>query len=104
MVADIIDLMQKETKIDLNTIRVDGGATQSHLLMQIQANILGKNIWIPEYIETTSLGAAIGAKKFAEGIKIEQIKEKLNYKIIVDKTTKFDKVLRKQWNNAIQRT
>lgn len=45
----------------INDIKVDGGATANNLLMEIQANFSYKKILRPKNIETTSLGAALGA-------------------------------------------
>jgi glycerol kinase len=37
---------------------VDGGAAANDLLLQIQADILGRDVVRPEVLETTALGAA----------------------------------------------
>jgi glycerol kinase len=42
-------------------LRVDGGMTRNGLLMQIQADILGSAVVVPEITETTALGAAFAA-------------------------------------------
>jgi glycerol kinase len=42
-------------------LRVDGGMTRNGLLMQIQADILGSVVVVPEITETTALGAAFAA-------------------------------------------
>ncbi|MBI1745311.1 MAG: glycerol kinase GlpK [Acidobacteria bacterium] len=54
---DVIALMEKESGIPLAELRVDGGATSNALLMQIQADILGKPVVRPAVTETTALGA-----------------------------------------------
>ena len=56
--ADILLAMQKDLSKKLKAIRVDGGACQNALLMQLQANYLGVSVDRPRMIETTSLGAA----------------------------------------------
>ena len=55
---DVLDAMQKDSKITLNALRVDGGACANDLLMQFQSDILGTDVQRPEVIETTALGAA----------------------------------------------
>ncbi|MGB0369665.1 MAG: glycerol kinase GlpK, partial [Flavobacteriales bacterium] len=55
---DVLDAMQKDSKITLNALRVDGGACANDLLMQFQSDILGADVQRPEVIETTALGAA----------------------------------------------
>ncbi len=55
---DVIDLMSGESGIDVNELRVDGGAAINNLLMQIQADILQTPVVRPAITETTALGAA----------------------------------------------
>lgn len=55
---DVLDAMKKDSQIDLNTLKVDGGASANNLLMQFQADILGVHVERPQIIETTAKGAA----------------------------------------------
>jgi len=55
---DVIEEMERITKIRFKKLRVDGGATQNNFLMQFQADILNIIIEKPLLIETTALGAA----------------------------------------------
>jgi glycerol kinase len=43
----------------LHTLKVDGGAAQNDLLMQLQADLLEKPVSRPQTVETTALGAAM---------------------------------------------
>ncbi len=56
--ADVIDLMQRSTGIEVTELAVDGGASANNLLLGFQSDILGLPIERPECIETTALGAA----------------------------------------------
>ncbi|MDB5761446.1 MAG: glpK [Herminiimonas sp.] len=56
--ADVLEAMQKDSGIQLQELRVDGGASCNDLLMQFQADILNVPIVRPVVIETTALGAA----------------------------------------------
>ncbi len=58
---DIIIEMQKDAKAEFSTLKVDGGATGNDLLMQIQADLLQKQVVRPNTTETTALGAAFFA-------------------------------------------
>jgi glycerol kinase len=58
---DLLHTMEEDTSIKLRTMRVDGGITQSDMLMQQQANISQLNIEIPRITETTAMGAALMA-------------------------------------------
>jgi len=55
---DVIEAMEAECGVALPELRVDGGATANDLLMQIQADILGRPVVRPAVTETTALGAA----------------------------------------------
>lgn len=58
-VRDVIEVMEKEAKIKIEKLRVDGGAAENNWLMQFQADILGIPVERPLISETTSLGAAL---------------------------------------------
>ncbi|HYK86934.1 MAG TPA: glycerol kinase GlpK [Ktedonobacteraceae bacterium] len=55
---DVLEAMTADSKVDLKTLRVDGGAVVNNLLMQFQADILGVPVQRPKVAETTALGAA----------------------------------------------
>jgi len=56
--AELIEAMSADSGIALTELRVDGGATASNLLMQMQADLLGVPVVRPRITETTALGAA----------------------------------------------
>ncbi len=56
--AELIDAMAQDSGIELQELRVDGGASRSGLLMQMQADLVGRPVVRPRCIETTALGAA----------------------------------------------
>ena len=56
--AELTEAMAADSSIALTELRVDGGATASDLLMQIQADLLGVPVVRPRVTETTALGAA----------------------------------------------
>lgn len=55
---DVIEVMKEESKLDITSLRVDGGATSNNFLMQFQADILQNEVVLPRILETTALGAA----------------------------------------------
>jgi glycerol kinase len=57
-VADIMQAMSRDSGIRLRELRVDGGASNNDLLMQMQADVLGVPVVRPQVTETTALGAA----------------------------------------------
>ena len=57
-VADLLEVMEKDTGSRMDVLRVDGGASVSDFMMQFQADILQRPIDRPYTVETTALGAA----------------------------------------------
>lgn len=57
-VSDVIRAMEQDAGVQLNSLRVDGGASANNFLMQFQADILKAQVVRPDCIETTALGAA----------------------------------------------
>jgi glycerol kinase len=55
---DVLQAMQRDAGIELDVLRVDGGASANDALMQFQADILAKPVHRPTVLETTALGAA----------------------------------------------
>lgn len=55
---EVIETMVKDSGIELNELRVDGGASANNLLMQIQADSINTKVVRPRITETTALGAA----------------------------------------------
>jgi len=56
--TDVLEAMARDSGQDLEALRVDGGAARNDLLMQFQADVLGKPVQRPIVHETTALGAA----------------------------------------------
>jgi glycerol kinase len=55
---EVLEAMEADSSIALRQLKVDGGAVVNDLLMQLQADILGKQVVRPTVGETTALGAA----------------------------------------------
>lgn len=58
---DVVEAMAKDSGVDLEVLKVDGGVTANALCMQIQADVLGVPVSRPVVAETTALGAAYAA-------------------------------------------
>ncbi|MBQ6696963.1 MAG: glycerol kinase GlpK [Lachnospiraceae bacterium] len=55
---DVLQAMRTDSGIDINTLKVDGGASANDFLMQTQADIVGVPVNRPSCVETTAMGAA----------------------------------------------
>lgn len=57
-VNDVLEVMEKDSGLDLRSLRVDGGASANNYLLQMQADISNICVERPACVETTALGAA----------------------------------------------
>jgi glycerol kinase len=56
-ICDIVDVIE-ERSVPLQVFRADGGATSSALVVQTQADLLGREVEVSEVAEVSALGAA----------------------------------------------
>lgn len=104
---EIFDAMQKDAKIDIATLKVDGGMTANKLLMQFQSDILNIPVVRPAVTETTALGAAYAAG-LSSGFwqNMEQLKKhwREDVRWNPEMNDKEREVKYKFWNKAVERT
>ncbi|HSD81407.1 MAG TPA: glycerol kinase GlpK [Solirubrobacteraceae bacterium] len=104
---EVVDAMNMDSGVDLESLKVDGGMVGNDLLMQFQADILGVPVIRPKVPETTALGAAYAAG-LATGVWPNQ--EDLREHWAEDKrwTPQMDSGKRdeyyKYWKKAVTRT
>lgn len=55
---ELVECVQRDASTHLEELRVDGGASTSDILMQIQSDLMGCAIVRPKVTETTAFGAA----------------------------------------------
>src|SRR6266404_821869 len=104
---EVVEAMAKDGDIDLDFLRVDGGMVMNNLLMQFQADILGKPVVRPLVNETTALGAC-----YAAGLAVGFFKDtnelRTNWKVDQRWEPKMDEKSREQlyhfWNKAVTRS
>jgi len=60
-VCEIFEAMKKDSGSEPKKFLVDGGMTQSDVLLQLQSNLLGVEVHKPAIKELTALGAAVAA-------------------------------------------
>jgi glycerol kinase len=58
---EVVDAMNEDSGVPLESLKVDGGMVGNELLMQFQADVLDVPVIRPTIAETTSLGAAYAA-------------------------------------------
>lgn len=56
--TDLLEAMKADSGIDFTELRVDGGASVSDIMMQIQADLIRCLVVRPKTVETTALGSA----------------------------------------------
>lgn len=103
---DVLDAMEKDSGISLQTLKVDGGACANNLLMQFQSDILGVPVERPKIIETTALGAAYLAGLAVGFWTKDDLSNKwqLDQKFDPAMSTEEKERLYKRWQVAVKRT
>ncbi len=102
---ELVNAMQKDANTNFSVLKVDGGASQNNLLLQIQANVLNTKVVRPEITETTALGAAffaglaVGFWKSQEEI---QTVWKENAQFHPDQDKTYTNQMVSLWNQRIQ--
>lgn len=102
---DVFDVMMDESQISIKSLQVDGGATNSNVLMQFQSDILQLEITKPCCLESTALGVCYLAGLESGFFKdIDHIKSCHNFqKTFSPKMEKKEAVaLAKGWKKAVQ--
>jgi glycerol kinase len=76
-VNDVIQAMSDDRGLPIERLRVDGGAAENNLLMELQAGISGITVERPQELESTARGAAmlagLGAGVYATGLEAAKI-------------------------------
>lgn len=105
--ADILRAMESDLGKRMKPLRVDGGAAANSLLMQIQADVLGRRLIRPQVIETTVAGAC-----YLAGLGVGLWQSPTEVKNIWRAEREFAVQMRAgarrkrlaSWNDALQRT
>lgn len=103
---DVLRAMEEDSRIELSTLKVDGGASQNNFLMQFQSDILNVPVVRPKVVETTALGAA-----YLAGLAVGYWKDKddilknheVDYKFIPSMDDCKRESLLKGWHRAVDR-
>ncbi|MEZ5570149.1 MAG: glycerol kinase GlpK [Halioglobus sp.] len=105
--ADILRAMESDLGKRMKPLRVDGGAAANDLLMQIQADVLGRRLIRPQVIETTVAGACYLAG-LGVGLWNGQAEVKKIWRAEREFAVQMSAPQRRRrlasWNDAIQRT
>ena len=104
---DVLDAMVKDSGVQLEILKVDGGATVNDTLMQLQADILGVPVVRPVVPETTALGAAYAAG-LAVGFWSDEEEMRRNWQADKQWQPRWSREQREAghagWQKAIERT
>ncbi|RNF15385.1 putative glycerol kinase, glycosomal [Trypanosoma conorhini] len=108
-VLDVLEAIEKDAELQVQFLRVDGGLTANHLLMEMQSDLLGIELRIPTMAETTALGAALCAG-LAAGVwksldEAKAVSEKSTVLRVIRPAVSADskKRLTEQWKRAQRR-
>ncbi|MBP5588691.1 MAG: glycerol kinase GlpK [Treponema sp.] len=102
---DLAVQMEKDLGSKIKSLKVDGGASRSDILMQIQSDLLDKELYKPVCVETTAMGAAylaglaVGYWKSTDEIKKNWKVEKI-YKSTITAGDREQRI--KGWHKAVK--
>jgi len=103
---EVLEAMEADSGIALQTLKVDGGAVVNSFLMQLQADILGVPVVRPIVGETTALGAAYMAG-LAVGLWDDLAQVAQNWGVERVFAPQWDEALRsaryRGWRKAVER-
>lgn len=74
-IHDLIESFESDSGVKLNDLKVDGGAANNSLMMEMQATISELDVIRPEVIETTGYGAALASAVGLGKVSFDEIKE-----------------------------
>ncbi|MFH0245099.1 glycerol kinase GlpK [Streptomyces sp. HK10] len=104
---EIVDAMEKDSRVELTALRVDGGMTSNNLLMQCISDVLDAPVVRPMVAETTCLGAAYAAG-LAVGFWPDTDALRANWRRAAEWTPRMEADIRereyKNWLKAVERT
>ncbi|XP_055331277.1 glycerol kinase-like [Paramacrobiotus metropolitanus] len=107
-ICEVVDAVKTDSGVKLMGLEVDGGLSQSALLMQIQANFSGLPVHVPKMSEITSVGAAVavahatGVKTFLESDGEQSDKSGLRYVAEMKDSERREKY--SFWKEAVRRS
>ncbi len=104
--TDLLEAMTADSGIELSELRVDGGASVSNIIMQIQADMIRTKVNRPKTVETTALGAAYLAG-LCVGYWADMADIENNREVDTEFEPKMEKAQRdklyKGWKRAVER-
>ena len=105
--ADILRAMEADLGKRMKPLRVDGGAAANDLLMQIQADVLGRKLIRPQVIETTVAGACylagLGVGIWQNPAEVRSIwQAEREFSVAMNAPTRRKRLA--SWNTALERT
>ena len=104
--TDLLESMKADSDIDLTELRVDGGASVSDIMMQIQANMIGTTVNRPKVVETTALGAAycagLAVGFWSGRAEIEKIRE-VSHEFVPQLRKEERDIIYAGWKKAVKR-
>jgi len=103
---DIVEAIQEDTKVKMESLNVDGGASMNNYLMQFQSDMLDIPVDRPEIFESTALGAAFLAGLQSKTWTIEDLKDIRKTAALFEPKLSSEKraSLYTNWKDAVSRT
>lgn len=102
-ISDVVEAMEQDAGITVKELRVDGGPTKNKFLMQLQSDLLGCKVQVPNTEELSGMGVAFAAG-MAVGLYTDKVFDtvtRTSHSAIMQ--TEERELLRKTWKRAISK-
>lgn len=104
---DVLETMKKDTGLEIEELRVDGGAAMNKYLMQFQSDIADVKVVRAKLLETTALGAA-----YLAGLAVGYWKDQEELQSLIEVGETFEPEMDEEkrdrlytgWENAVDAT
>ena len=100
--CDVLKAMEKDANMNIVELRVDGGATANHLLMQFQCDILNCRLVVPLNTESTAMGQPFSRHRLwfweSETEVAQLVKAAKQYEVAIDENRRLQLIA--GWNKA----
>jgi glycerol kinase len=98
-VCDVIEVIDADSPVRLSSLRADGGMTASDLVMQTQADLLGRPVEVADVPEVSALGVADLARRRHGAAPTSRATRRV-FEPVLDEDVRADR--RRRWREQVR--
>lgn len=102
-IQSVLDAMQEDSHKEIQELRVDGGPTRNAYLMQLQSDLCGVRVRVPESEELSAIGAAYLAGESLGVIHHAAANASMSYTVYEPRMQEMERLSRlRAWDHAVR--